>query len=66
MWRESEVGGRLADERVTEARETGASVLATACPFCVTCFSGAKTAGRGTVEIVDVAEILARAVGVPS
>jgi len=66
MWRESSAEGRLADQRVAEARDTGASVLATACPFCVTCFSGAETPGRGHLEIVDVAEIVARAAGVPT
>ena len=62
MWRESEAEDRLADGRVTEARATGAPVLATACPFCVTCFSGSQSAG--SLEIVDVAEMVARAVGV--
>jgi Fe-S oxidoreductase len=65
MWRESEPEDRLADQRVAEARETGASVLATACPFCVTCFAGSEGAGNGRLEIVDVAEVVARAAGVP-
>ena len=65
MWREESSGPRLADLRVTEARETGATVLATACPFCVTCFQGSEPAGRGRLEIVDVAEVVARAAGVP-
>lgn len=64
MWRESDAEGRLADLRVAEARETGASALATACPFCVTCFAGAQ--GPGHFEIVDVAEVVARAAGVPA
>jgi len=65
MWRESETEGRLADARVVEAKGTGAPALATACPFCVTCFQGAEGAGQGRLEIVDVAEVVARAVGVP-
>ena len=65
MWRESEGDGRLADVRVAEARETGASVLATACPFCVTCFLGSDAAGGGQMDVVDVAELVARAAGVP-
>ena len=64
MWRESDAEGRLADLRVAEARETGASALATACPFCVTCFAGAQ--GPSHYEIVDVAEVVARAAGVPA
>jgi len=66
MWRESSSEERLADVRVAEARETGADVLATACPFCVTCFSGARTPGAGPMAVVDVAEVVARAVGVPA
>ena len=66
MWRESDSEGRLADQRVTEARDTGATVLATACPFCITCFSGAQAPGRGHLDIVDVAEVVARAAGVPT
>ncbi len=66
MWRESDLEGRLADERVTEARDTGASVLATACPFCITCFNGTESAGTGRLEVVDVAEVVARAAGVSS
>ncbi len=66
MWRESNGEERLADQRVTEAGDTGATVLATACPFCITCFSGAQAPGRGHLEIVDVAEVVARAVGVPT
>jgi Fe-S oxidoreductase len=64
MWRESDAEGRLADLRVAEARETGASVLATACPFCVTCFTGSEAAGAARLDIVDVAEVVARAAGV--
>ena len=65
MWRASEAEDRLADARVAEARETGASVLATACPFCVTCFLGSEAPAGGRPEIVDVAELVARAAGVP-
>jgi len=66
MWRESGTEERLADVRVAEARETGATSLATACPFCVTCFSGARTPGAGHLDIVDVAEVVARAAGAPA
>lgn len=65
MWRESSPEGRLADARVAEAHDTGAQVLATACPFCVTCFAGSETPAMGHLDIVDVAEVVARAAGVP-
>jgi len=66
MWQESDVEDRLAGRRMIEARDTGAEVLATACPFCVTCFAGSEAAGTGRLRIVDVAEVVARAAGVPT
>jgi Fe-S oxidoreductase/nitrate reductase gamma subunit len=46
--------------RVEEAKETGANVLAVACPFCISMFEdAAKTIGDDTFAIKDVAEILA-------
>ena len=57
MYVESE-GERPSHRRVSQAEEAGASVMATACPFCVLNFEdGAKTVGSG-VKISDVAEIL--------
>jgi Fe-S oxidoreductase len=64
MWQESDVEDRLVDRRIVEARDTGAATLATACPFCVTCFAGSEVAGTGRLNIVDVAEVVARAAGV--
>lgn len=58
MFVESE-GERPSHRRVTQAQQTGASVMATACPFCVLNFEdGAKTVGS-SVKVRDVAEILA-------
>lgn len=65
MWRETQGEERLSDVRVAEARETGAAMLATACPFCVTCLSASEAAGPGRLDVVDVAEVVARAAGVP-
>jgi Fe-S oxidoreductase len=65
MWREGTPGPRLADQRVAEARGTGAGVLATACPFCITCFLGSDGPAEGRLDVVDVAEVVARAAGVP-
>lgn len=62
MYVESE-GERPSHRRVSQAEESGASVMATACPFCVVNFEdGVKTTGS-SVKIRDVAEILAGAVG---
>ena len=62
MYVESE-GERPSHRRVTQAEQSGASVMATACPFCVLNFEDAtKTVGSG-VKGRDVAEILAGLVG---
>ena len=38
LWMEKLKGERLSDLRIEEALATGASVLATACPYCITMF----------------------------
>lgn len=56
-------GERPSHRRVSQAAESGASVMATACPFCVLNFEdGVKTVGAD-IKIRDVAEILAGLVG---
>jgi Fe-S oxidoreductase len=56
------MGERPSHRRVAQANDTGAVVMATACPFCVLNFEdGVKTVGSG-IKILDVAEILAACV----
>jgi len=60
-------GTRINAERTRQALETGASTVATACPFCMTMLkdglsdaqSGAAATGNGIVSARDIAEILA-------
>ena len=62
MYVEAE-GARPSHRRVSQAGEVGATIMATACPFCVLNFEdGAKTVGS-SVKIMDVAEIVAGALG---
>ncbi len=62
MFVESE-GERPSHRRVSQAAESGAAVMATACPFCVLNFEdGVKTVGAD-IKIMDVAEIIAGFVG---
>jgi Fe-S oxidoreductase len=62
MFVESE-GERPSHRRVSQAADSGASVMATACPFCVVNFEdGVKTVGAD-LKIRDVAEIVAGLVG---
>jgi Fe-S oxidoreductase len=60
MWKEEESGTiRVNEARYSEARATGASTVAVGCPFCITMLSDAATADGGTVDVKDVAEIVA-------
>lgn len=64
MWLETDPGQRFADIRIQEALDTGAQLLATACPFCVVCLEDSLKASRiHDLKIVDVAEIGAMALG---
>jgi len=61
MWKEESLGTRVNAERTREALATGATTLATGCPFCKTMLgdgvaaSGAEAAG---VDVADVAQLL--------
>ncbi len=66
MWMETQAGERFADIRVGQAADTGAEVLATACPHCITCLEdSARSASGGPIKVMDVAEIV-RLAAVPS
>ncbi|WP_082972821.1 (Fe-S)-binding protein [Mycobacterium sp. E2497] len=63
MWMEEHIGKRINHERVDEALATGASTIATGCPFCrVMVTDGvndrSEEAGRTGVEVLDVAQVL--------
>jgi Fe-S oxidoreductase len=68
MWMEERIGTRINLARTTEAIETGAQRIATACPFCTVMLSDGVTQqqAEGTagenVEVVDVALLLLEAV----
>jgi Fe-S oxidoreductase len=64
MWMEEKRGTRINAERTRQALATGASTVATACPFCLVMMrDGVADAGeRGEgVAVQDIAEILAAA-----
>jgi Fe-S oxidoreductase len=57
MWMEETIGTKVNDERAAEAISTGASRVATACPFCyIMLDDGVKGAGKEENE-VKVADI---------
>ena len=56
-------GERLAENRVINAAEMGAEIIATACPFCLSTLEDAVlTSGfEEYIEIMDIAEIVSKA-----
>jgi Fe-S oxidoreductase/nitrate reductase gamma subunit len=58
---EEKLGSRISVKRVQMAQETGAPLLVSNCPFCLTMFEdGIKTGGcDGTLQVRDLAEIVA-------
>jgi Fe-S oxidoreductase len=62
MWLETPIGERFSDLRIEQAAKTGADLLATACPFCVTCLDDSlKSQPENQMQVLDVAEIAALA-----
>lgn len=63
MFKDAEPGKKEVNiERTEEALETGASIIAAACPFCMTMMSdGVKNKEKeGQVQVLDIAELIAR------
>jgi Fe-S oxidoreductase len=61
FWKEEEPGTmRVSENRFREARETGAEVVATGCPFCRVMLASSDSAGAdGAPEVRDIALIVA-------
>lgn len=62
MFKEEEKGDtRISTDRTKEAIETGASIIASNCPFCMTMLSdGVKTNEKeNEVKVLDIAEMIA-------
>ncbi|HEY0059430.1 MAG TPA: (Fe-S)-binding protein [Flavisolibacter sp.] len=62
MFKEEEPGKiRINQERASEAVNTGATIIAAACPFCNTMLTDGVKAGdkEGDVHVMDVAELIA-------
>ena len=61
MWKEEEAGsGRVNEARFAEAKSTGAQTVAVGCPFCMVMLTDASKADGETVNVMDVAEIVAK------
>jgi Fe-S oxidoreductase len=68
MWLEERIGKRINTERIDEALALNPDTVSTACPFCLVMLGDAvnakKAAGeaKDTLEVTDVAQVLARSV----
>ena len=62
MWKEEEHGSeRVNQARFKEAQATGAETLPVGCPFCMVMLSDARKDAGSEMEVLDIAEIVARA-----
>ena len=60
MWKEEEHGTEGVNHaRFSEAKATGAEMVAVGCPFCLTMLNDASNADNGSIEVKDIAEIVA-------
>jgi Fe-S oxidoreductase len=68
MWMEERIGKRINTERIEEALALSPDTISTACPYCLVMLGDAVSAkkssgeARETLEVVDVAQLLARSV----
>ena len=64
---EERIGSRISETRISMAVATGAPVLVSNCPFCLTLFEdGIKTGGfEGKIQARDLAEVVAQRLAPP-
>ena len=64
MWIEERVGRRINELRTEQVMETGAQIVATACPYCLQMFEdGIKAkAAEEILKVMDIAELVAESV----
>jgi Fe-S oxidoreductase len=68
IWMDTPKGERFSDLRVAQARETGAEVLVTACPYCITNFEESRLGADDdqTLEVKEITEIVVEAMREPA
>jgi Fe-S oxidoreductase len=66
MWMEEKIGTRVNQNRIAEIAQSGATTVATACPFCLTMLKDAASEKNlDQLQIRDVAEVVADALPAP-
>lgn len=60
IWMETKKGERFSDIRVKDAIDTGAEILATACPYCITNFEDSRLTlnAEDKIRVMDITEII--------
>jgi Fe-S oxidoreductase len=64
VWMETEKEERFSNLRIEQAVETGAEILVTACPYCITMFEDSRVVMgvEDKIEIKDITEILSEVI----
>ncbi len=71
MWMEERIGKRINTERIDEALALNPDTISTACPYCLVMLGDAVAAkqasgeAKDTLEVIDVAQLLARSTARP-
>ncbi|MCX6005597.1 MAG: (Fe-S)-binding protein, partial [Chloroflexi bacterium] len=65
FWMEERIGKRISETRIDQVMETGADIVASACPYCVQMFTDAIKAkgAEETLKAFDIAELVAESLG---
>jgi Fe-S oxidoreductase len=60
IWMDTPMNERFSDLRLQQAREIGAEVLATSCPYCITNFEESRLnlGYEGVLEVKDITELI--------
>jgi Fe-S oxidoreductase len=58
IWMETPKEERFSDLRVAQAKEVGADVLATSCPYCISNFEESRLALEGAPRVCDITEVI--------
>jgi Fe-S oxidoreductase len=72
MWMEERIGKRINTERIDEALTTNPDTISTGCPYCLVMLGDAVAAkkasgdAKDSLEVIDVAQLLARSVTTPA
>jgi Fe-S oxidoreductase len=64
VWMETQKGERFSDIRIEQALGTGAEVLVTACPYCITMLEDSRLTmdAAEKIEIKDITEVVAEVI----